>query len=70
MQAQPHYQHQVAALALIDGRFAVGADLLTEINGIYAATFAALDQSAFHAVQVLAHEAIAPLIPTPAISEE
>lgn len=69
MQAQPHYQHQVAAIALIDGRFAVGADLLTEVNGLYAATFAALDQSAFPAVQVLAHEAVAPLIPTSTISD-
>jgi hypothetical protein len=69
MQAQPHYQHQVAPLALIDGRFAVGADLITEVNGLYAATFAALDQSAFPAVQVLTHEAVGPLIPTPTISE-
>jgi hypothetical protein len=68
--AQPVYQHQAAPITLIDGRFAVGADLLTEVNGLYAATFAALDQSAFPAVQVLAHEAVAPLIPTPSISEE
>ena len=70
MQAQPHYQHQVAPIALIDGRFAVGADLLTEVNGLYAATFAALDHSAFHAVQVLTHEAVAPHITTPTTSEE
>jgi hypothetical protein len=63
MQAQPHYQHQVAPVALTDGRFAVGADLATEINGIYAKTFAALDQSIFPAVHVQTFESIATLLP-------
>jgi hypothetical protein len=69
MQAQPHYQHQVAPLALTDGRFAVGADLLTEVNGLYAATFAALDHSVFPAVQVIDQELITPLTPAPSTLE-
>lgn len=63
--AQPAYQHQVSPIGLTDGRFAVCADLLTETAGIYAPTFAALDQSAFPAVQVVPKPQIENLFLTP-----
>ena len=63
--AQPTYQHQVAAARLIDQRFALCADLLTESAGIYAPTFAALDQSAFPLVQVVTKPQIESLFPIP-----
>ena len=63
--AQPAYQHQVSAARLIDQRFTVCADLLTESAGIYAPTFAALDQSAFPAVQVMTRSQIENLFPIP-----
>lgn len=63
--AQPAYQHQVSPIGLTDGRFAVCADLLTELAGIYAPTFAALDQSAFPAVQVVTKSQIENLFLTP-----
>lgn len=62
-QVQPHYQHQVSPIALTDGSFALCADLLSEINGIYAQTFAALDQSTFPSVEVLSTYEILPLLP-------
>lgn len=63
--AQPAYQHQVAPITLTDGRYALCADLLTEKDGIYAPTFAALDQSAFPQVEVIHGSAITELFPTP-----
>lgn len=50
---QPHYQHQVAPIMLVDGTFAVCADLLTEKDKIYAPTFEVLDQSVFPMVNVI-----------------
>lgn len=67
--AQPAYQHQVAPITLTDGRFAVCADLLTEKDGLYAPTFAALDQSAFPLVQVISQAVISELFPTPTIED-
>ena len=67
--AQPAYQHQVAPITLTDGRFAVCADLLTEKDGLYAPTFAALDQSAFPLVQVLSQAAISELFPTSTLED-
>lgn len=67
--AQPTYQHQVAPITLTDGRFAVCADLLTEKDGIYAPTFAALDQSAFQLVQVISQAVITELITAPNLEE-
>lgn len=61
---QPFHQHQIMPIELIDGSFAVCADLLTEKDGIYAPTFAALDQSAFPLVQVISQAAISELFPT------
>lgn len=63
--AQPSYQHQVSPIGLTDGRFTVCADLLTESAGIYAPTFAALDQSAFPLVQVVTKSQIESLFPIP-----
>lgn len=63
--AQPTYQHQVAPIGLTDGRFAVCADLLSESAGIYAPTFAALDQSVFPLVQVVTKSQIENLFLTP-----
>ena len=68
-EAQPAYQHQVAPITLTDGSFAVCADLLTEKDGIYAPTFAALDQSAFPLVRVVSQTEIAALLPTPTNNE-
>ena len=68
-EAQPTYQHQVAPITLTDGRFAVCADLLTEKDGIYAPTFAALDQSAFPQVEVTTESAITELLPTPSLED-
>ena len=68
-EAQPSYQHQVAPITLTDGSFSVCADLLTEKDGIYAPTFAALDQSAFPLVRVVSQTEIASLIPTPTNNE-
>ena len=68
-EAQPAYQHQVAPITLTDGRFAVCADLLTEKDGIYAPTFAALDQSAFPQVEVIHGSAITELLPTPSLED-
>lgn len=62
-EAQPIYHHQVSPVALTDGRFTVCADLLSEIAGIYAPTFAALDQSEFPFVQVLPQSEILKLLP-------
>ena len=68
--AQPSYQHQVAPIMLTDGSFAVCADLLTEKDGIYAPTFAALDQSAFPQVEVIHESVISELIPTTTNNEQ
>jgi hypothetical protein len=67
--AQPSYQHQVAPITLTDGRYALCADLLTEKDGIYSPTFAALDQSAFPQVEVIHESAITELFPTPTTDE-
>ena len=66
--AQPAYQHQASPIALMDSRFALCADLLTEKDGLYAPTFRALDQTAFPLVEVIDSDTIAELIPVP--SEE
>jgi hypothetical protein len=63
--AQPAYQHQVAPIALTDGRYALCADLLTEKDGIYAPTFQTLDQTAFPLVNVIHSNEITSLLPTP-----
>jgi hypothetical protein len=69
-EAQPAYQHQVAPITLTDGRYTLCADLLTEKYGIYAPTFAALDQSAFPLVQVVSQSEITALLPTQTDNEQ
>ena len=68
-EAQPAYQHQVSPVILVDGRFALCADLLTEKDRIYAPTFQALDQTAFPLVQVIGESEISGLLPPPATDE-
>ena len=63
MEVQPHYQHQLSPIELTDGRFALCADLLSEISGLYAKTFDALDKSTFSSVYVVPFSDIEPLLP-------
>lgn len=60
---QPNYQHQVAPIALADGRYTVCADLLGEKDRLYAPTFQALDSSAFSSVDVVSKAEIITLFP-------
>jgi len=62
--AQPSYQNQVSPILLTNGDYALCADLVTEKDGIYAPTFAALDQSTFPEIPVVLHSTIANLFPT------
>lgn len=50
---QTYGYHQVSPIKLNDGNYAICADVLTEIEGIYAQTFLALDQTTFSSVQVV-----------------
>jgi hypothetical protein len=52
-EVQPSGQHQVSPIELKDGNYAVCADVLSEIQGIYAKTFASLDQSTFSNVKIV-----------------
>jgi hypothetical protein len=52
-EVQPSGQHQVSAIELKDGNYTICADVLSEIEGIYAQTFASLDQSTFTSVNVV-----------------
>jgi hypothetical protein len=52
-EVQPSGQHQVSPIKLEDGNYAICADVLSEIEGIYAQTFASLDQSTFTSVNVV-----------------
>jgi hypothetical protein len=63
--AQPAYQNQVSPIRLNNGDYALCADLVTEKDGLYAPTFAVLDQSTFPEIPVVPHSTIANLFPTP-----
>jgi hypothetical protein len=65
-QAQPIYNHQVSPVVLTNGQFALCADLLSEIDGIYKATFDVLDKSFFDKVQVIGTTEFQSLLPIPA----
>jgi hypothetical protein len=57
--------HKAAPIVLADGRFALCADMLSEVeSGIYAAAFHKLDQSKFSQVEVLQQSEFQQLIPT------
>jgi hypothetical protein len=60
--------HRAVPLELTDGRFALCADLLTEIDagGIFALQFSRLDAANFPEVDVLSTDAITQLMPAPA----
>jgi hypothetical protein len=62
--AQPSYQNQVSPILLTNGDYALCADLVTEKDGLYAPTFAVLDQSTFPEIPVVLHSAIANLFLT------
>ena len=62
--AQPSYQNQVSPIRLNNGDYALCADLLSEKDGIYAPTFAVLDQSTFPEIPVVLYSAIANLFPS------
>jgi hypothetical protein len=56
--------HRAVPIELTDGRFALCADLLTEINGgIFALQFSRLNAANFANVQVIDTATIQPLIP-------
>jgi hypothetical protein len=56
--------HRAVPTELTDGRFALCADLLTEISGgIFALQFSRLNQSNFANVEVLDSATVQPLIP-------
>lgn len=62
--------HVPAPVALVDGRFMLTADILTEcIGGFLAEPFARLDRSQFAEVDVLPIEEAAALIPPPEMPE-
>lgn len=63
-QAQPVYQNQVEPIMLNNGDYALCADLLTETSGLYAPTFARLDQSTFSEIPVVHIDLISNLFPT------
>jgi hypothetical protein len=64
LEVQPKYQNQVVPVALLNGAFTLCADLLSEKDGIYARTFALLDQSVFPQIPVLPYDSIAHLFPS------
>jgi hypothetical protein len=61
----PTYQHQARPVQLTDGRLAICADALTEINGLLAEPFSKLDASNFAAVEVIDDAAFRQLLPPP-----
>jgi len=63
--AQPLYQNQVSPIRLNNGDYALCADLVTEKNGLYAPTFAVLDQSTFPEIPVVPYNTSANLFPIP-----
>lgn len=58
--------NRVAPVALSDGRFAICADLLSEISesGLFHTAFARLDPRKFAAVEVIANDAFLQLLPS------
>jgi hypothetical protein len=62
--AQPAYQNQVSPIRLNNGGYALCADLVTEKDGLYAPTFAVLDQSTFPEIQVVPQATITELFPS------
>lgn len=68
-QVQPVYRHQISPLALTNGYFAICADLLSEVDGIYKPIFLALDQSLFPEIPVVPFNAIQPFIPLPSVDQ-
>lgn len=68
-QVQPFYQHQASPLALTNGDFAICADLLGEVDGLYKPTFLALDQSLFPEIPVVPFSVIEPFIPLPSVEQ-
>lgn len=58
-------KHKAAPVELLDGRFMLCADLLTEIapGGLYAQGFGLLDTDLFSQVEVISMEEAAALIP-------
>jgi hypothetical protein len=68
--AQPSYQNQVSPIRLNNGDYALCADLVTEKDGLYAPTFAALDQSTFPDIPVIPHSMIVDLLPSNSVDGE
>lgn len=60
-------QHKAGPVALIDGRYMLGADLLSEVGeeGLYAAGFNALDPQVFQQIELIPFEDGVALLPEP-----
>ncbi|MFN4909427.1 MAG: hypothetical protein ACK5H0_10400 [Bacteroidota bacterium] len=67
---QPFYQNQVSPIRLNNGDYALCADLVTEKDGLYAPTFAVLDQSTFPEIPVVSYDTIADLFPIYSVEGE
>ena len=61
--------HQMMPVALTDGRWGIGADVLSEASGLFAGTFQHVPRELAAAVAVISREQFMALLPQPASLE-